>query len=245
MRRAAIRTSALGLIAIVFTASLTSLMWRTGSATATITEPATVQVKDVRRMLAVAGVEPLALAAAGASATDAQLIVSQARAYLTEHLQVLNTSIESASTAAKRAARRTPEETQTVAELRAAAASAKSDRDSAIAAFRAAALSGVNQTIVTKLDNIRANRSQGLPLKYLVKNRTSDEWAALRNALAAEKTANKRGVELQGACVTILAEANSDSAVAAAGSACSANNTAIVKAAWNTAIASTGTTHTP
>jgi hypothetical protein len=87
----------------------------------------------------------------------------------------------------------------------------------------------------SKLANMRANKTWGLPLPYLVvapDARTPADWAKLRGALAHVSATAKEGLPAKPAAVAIVSSADGAADVIAA-KADLANNLAAIKQAWD------------
>lgn len=125
-----------------------------------------------------------------------------------------------------------------VASLRAAEESltnATSARENHLASLRTAALGTLSAGQVALVERIRANRTWGLPVQYLVKDRTEPEWVALRDALAAKRIAEEDPEEsFPQSARDYLAAADAVSEVATAKVNLD-SNIAAVQTAWNTA----------
>jgi hypothetical protein len=84
---------------------------------------------------------------------------------------------------------------------------------------------------------MQANRAAWpLPIEFLSINRTQAQWIALREALAQEHIAAKRGQELDAQVQSYLAIARSDTTVASVVSNTVAN-LPTVQATWDSAMA--------
>jgi hypothetical protein len=92
---------------------------------------------------------------------------------------------------------------------------------------------GLNQTQITTLRRIKANKHWGLPTKYLAADRSNEDWLALRGALAAKHGAAIRGTVFPQRLAQIIATADSNEDVGRAQSAMQSNLTAVTTS-WNT-----------
>lgn len=223
------------LAAIAGVAVLSSTVSSPRAAKAGAVEPATVTRVDLLRFFSAAGIDPESLTAAGLSPLQASTVVAQGRTYLEEHLTDLKQAFKDAADAAALAAKLPTDGQQTAAQLIAAADAAKSTRNTALAAFVTAALSGMPEPTGPTIARIRSNRSQGLPIEYLVKDRSSEEWASLRNALAAVRTAQARGETSPQTAQSLVTSVNEETEIAAAAAAL-ATNAQAAKTAWTTAL---------
>ncbi len=189
---------------------------------------------ELLQFLSAAGIDAESLTAAGLSPTQVSNLVSQARVYVAENgaeLRQLFQNVKQAAAGLSQTTSRNGEQSSQHTQLE----NAKAARDAGVAAFAAATLDGLPASVPQVTANIKANRRHPLPTKYLVVNRTPDQWNVLQNALAVLKTANSRNRPVPEATQTLVTEANATPSVAAAASALEANLQAI-KTAWKAAL---------
>lgn len=189
---------------------------------------------NLLRFLSAAGITAESLTAAGVSNSQVTTVVSQARVYVAQNGAELLQAFDSVGTLASGAnssSARSEPNSSTQAQL----ANAKAARADAVAAFAAAALQGLSPTVPQTIANIHANRRHPVPVKYLVVNRTPEQWNLLQNALAVAKTAATKGGTVPNDTESFLAQLNEESAVAAAAHALQ-HNLQDNKSAWTAAL---------
>lgn len=198
--------------------------------------PVAVPKPELRKWLFQVGADPETLTAAGASPTSAAAAVSNARSFLAENLLTLNDLQKAASAAVSQVSKVSPEN-QAYEQLKATADSAVAARDSAIARLKDAVFEGLGSEAPALAAAIVRNRQFGLPIQYLVKDRTDAEWTTLREALATAKAASDRGETVASHAEGIIATADSDVLVATAAARLQ-SGLALVRTAWKEAIES-------
>ena len=112
---------------------------------------------------------------------------------------------------------------------------AETDRSSALDDLFDAGVAGLTAAQSTALANTRANGHWGLPIEFLVKNRTDQGWLDLSEALTDERVSAEEEISASPSCVAILLTERSDTGVAAAKTAFDTNASA-VQTSWNTAV---------
>lgn len=214
---------------------------QSSSNSSTTTPPA--REPTVVAWLAGESIDATALAAVGASASETTALVTAAKAYLVDHGAALNAARSAVATAKKalRDAEAAPKsESSSAAAVEAARqtlSEAQDAFDTARSAFRTAVLQGLSSDKRLLLDAVKRNRPTGLPLKYLVTDRSEAEAVRLRDALADRKIAEQREQEPSSTALSVIASADSDPAVATASVNLEMNLDA-VRAAWSDAVAS-------
>lgn len=204
------------------------------TAIASTTEAAAVTKIDVKQWLSIAGIDSESLTAAGVSPGSVAGVLAHAKSYLNDHLDELRAAQRAAAVAADKASK-PPAEGTTAESLRAEADAARAAKDAAVDAFFTATLADQSQNTRQSIATLNANRSRGVPTKYLVVNRTEDQWAALRNALAALRTSTGEGDSASNA-QSVIQAADSDPAVVAADQALSTQLPSVT-AAWSQSLA--------
>lgn len=189
---------------------------RSTHATAAVAVKHVVSSADVKRWVLSLGLDPETLTAAGVTTMQLSTLVQQATDYLETHSDDLRQAQSAAAAALKAAA--SSKEPEQAASLKAAADAAVANRDTKVSAFFAATTNGLSAEVIAAIHAIKANRSTGLPMKFLVKNRSPEEWASIRDSMAALKTAADRGEPVPSEAESIVSTASNDPAVSAADS---------------------------
>jgi len=172
---------------------------------------------ELRQWLAIAGIMPESLAAMGVAPESVGFILNQANAYLAEHLQELQAAQRAAATAADKLRTSQTSSGESSQQLREAADAARLAKELALGEFIAATLMGQSQQVLNTAQAIRSNQSQGVPIQYLVANRTEEQWAVLRNALGALRSANPDAANEDATSAQAVVEAaDAEAAVAVA-----------------------------
>ncbi len=191
-----------------------------------------------------AGVSAQSLAAVGAPTQAIFGIVDAAR----EHFVAQSVTLASADAAyatAKRESDRlrraiesgksAPEDVAIFQLQSAALATATTRQESALNALFAAATVALTQSQRGLLRRIHEQRTWGLPMEFLVAERSEPAWVELRGALANERFAAQYGEEQDPAARTLLAITRADAQVAAARTGLDTNLTYLT-ASWNSAL---------
>lgn len=197
------------------------------------------------RALALAGVTPETLAAAGVAAESVPAVVANARDYLAEHGTALWAAMaDHRAAVADRAAKErkvvagiATENEKTAADTACSTlAGACSAQDSALNALYAAAAATLNNDQKAALAALRANTGRQFDLKYLAAARTQDQWVALRDALSNTHAAAKTGDEADPTAAALIAATDEEPAVNAADDGLS-NSLPAINTAWIEAVA--------
>ncbi len=197
------------------------------------------------RALALAGITPETLAAAGVAAESVEGVIDDAREHLAEHGTALWAAMDAHREAVADRDTRLRKVVSGVASQNeksaadsacSALSSACSGRDSALDGLYAAATAGLGSEQKAVLAVLRANKGRDLPVKYKTAARTDAEWTALRDALAGVRIANKTGEEVAEADTTLVSNTDAENAVSAAATGLG-NNLAGVSSAWESAVA--------
>jgi chromosome segregation ATPase len=122
-----------------------------------------------------------------------------------------------------------------LATAEAALATAESSRDAALDAIFDAGVAGLSGTQSTALSNIRANKSWGTPIEFMVKNRSDQGWLDLAEALTDERVSDLEETSADPACAALLQSERSDSDVSTAKTAFD-TNLAAVQSSWTSAV---------
>lgn len=195
-------------------------------------------------LLALIGLEPRALAAAGCSAEVVSTIGGHGLTYVHDHGTDILASVNTAKDAAKavnvletkvRSGQNSSEMLQQLATARTNAQNATNQRDSDLAGLRNAALDSVDSGIIDRLTVMHTRRYLHLPPEYCVCERTQDQAAAIVSALSVKRTADRKGTSVPAGAASVLEAAEQDSATSTAKSAVASNLTAVASA-WNTAL---------
>lgn len=178
----------------------------------------------VGQVLRAAGITPEALAAAGVSALEFDALVDFAQGYCLQADRVAQIQLASKNLNLAKARAVTPpshsggngpggepngQPPQTVAQAKTVLDSLTSDAFT----FTTGSLPAEKRATLAK---IRANQHWGLPAPYLVADRTTKQWIALRSALAAKRYADQKHTPLPEQAATVLSEAHADPAITAA-----------------------------
>ena len=213
-------------------------------AAATVLLSSQTHATDVGDVLLRAGLDAEALAAAGLASGSVASVVDEVDEHLAANPNDLTTADQDHATAStevdrlRRLVRGGKATAQDVADLAAAKqdlADAADARDAALDAIFAAGTADLAASVADTLATIRANRSWGVPVEFLSKDRADADWIALRDALTNEKIAAAEGTAVDAACASLLLAERADPAVSAAKTAHDANFAA-VEAAWTTAV---------
>lgn len=201
---------------------------------------------DARHLLTTIGLDAEALAASGATATQAAAVVGAVREHLDEHWADLEAA-QSAMAAAKRTyddLERRVRQGVASSEERTSFAAAQSDLAAAEAQYQAAldaAFSAGTQSVLsqsqrTLLRTIGGNRSWELPVQYLASSRSEQDWIELRDAVDHCKAAQRFGEEVAAEAAQILLAADSASETVTALANLQAHRAAVASA-WEAAVA--------
>ena len=218
-----------GVVATGSIAGITVLSLPGGHAAATQpaspTPPATAQPHTltprqaaVDSLLADLSLTPRALCAAGATASEIGGVVANADAFLQSYqvpLAAAETAVREArqnlSAAQNRPASTAGANGASISSLRAQVAAAEQQREALFATAVTTIISALPEATRTSITNIRANRSVGLPVHFLVTSRSSAQWAALRRELEHKSARAREGrapvPAVSGAITAALAEA--------------------------------------
>lgn len=199
---------------------------------------------EYKAALSRAGLDPLALTAAGVSAESISTVVGAAKTELASRIDALREADASFLTTKKQvdelqravsAGDSSQVEALTTAQT--ALAAAATSRQTVLAAVYAAGKATVSETQAGILDAIKAGRAGnwGLPLQHLAVTRSEADAVALRNALANVRIAGQTGREPDSTEAQLVSTACAVPAVAAAKTALDSSQSAVM-AAWNTAI---------
>ncbi len=191
-----------------------------------------------------AGLGPDALAASGVAASEVAGVVTDVQDYIDGNSTALSDAdsvylaAQQSVESLKKLVRSGKATAQDVADLATAQSlldAAGANREAALDDLFDAGVDGLTVAQNTALANVRANDHWGLPIEFLVKNRTDQGWLDLSEALTNERVSAEEGISASPACVTLLLSERSDSAVAAAKTAYDTNRSA-VQTSWDSAV---------
>lgn len=189
-----------------------------------------------------AGLDARSLAAAGVSSAQVSSVASALAAHVAQapSLSEADQALAQARVAHDALDRKVGSGTASsgeIAELAAARQALEAARavcSARVDALHAAGSAGLSQQQRMTLAMLRFNADKPAPIEFKVVERTEAEWVALRDALSNERSAAANGEQPNAACQTLLGSARSNSAVAAAKSACD-TNLASIQSAWSVA----------
>jgi hypothetical protein len=210
-------TVALGGLVVATVASLP----RNATATSSLIKPQP-QAVDARPYLGMLGLSAEALAAAGVTPQQAGRVMVNLRAYMNGDGAGLQATIDAwgtANTTADRSRRGVQSSKGRVDELEAAngaLATALAAKQSAINSAFSAAVAELDGAVADTLVRIRTNKGQGVPVQYLVADRTGPQWRKLRDALSQRGIMLKRGEPLDEFNAAIVSQADGEVAVSTA-----------------------------
>lgn len=189
------------------------------------------QPQEIGAVLILAGIDPESLAAAGFSGTDCDAIFDNAQVYCLQSDRMTDFSLaHKAVNEAKARAVKPPVQGQGDLPTVAQAQGTLDDLREAAFTFL---MTGRNPDKTEVLRKIRANKQTWkISEPYLAIDRTDAQWLALRGALAAQRFAARKGIELAQAPAAVIAEADANQTVALA-KIDFASNLAGVKQAWD------------
>ncbi|MBL9032110.1 MAG: hypothetical protein JNM80_10445 [Phycisphaerae bacterium] len=236
---------------VLSTAALASIAWagvaaaaRTKAPRAVASVPAVMTMEDAPtredrvQIAARIGLIPEHLAAAGVTASGATACMTALDLHLQQNLPALKQAMtrRSEMAAATQALGRAVasgrhDEVQAFQTALAAERLAVSQEQAALQAAFAAATEGLSLSSRTALATIATNRDGGLPVQYAVVSRSERDLVALRDALSAQRIAERLGSSPSAAHAAVVTEANANSAVAAASAGL--NDLTAVHLAWN------------
>lgn len=207
-------------------------------------QPATITAGQLAHLLHATGLTPEPLAASGVTAQQTTAIITRMRQQAPQLASQL-ISAEQAYEAAyrehdrlERLVRSGTATAQDVTALTASAAAlqtARSDLSAVVqgALEEAAAVIGANAAAT--IGAVRNTSDTGLAIPYRVIARSSADWVALRNAVAARDIRTRLGELPPARSVALIASAEADPAVAAARVSLELNSAAVATA-WNQAV---------
>lgn len=207
------------LIVIVSAISVTAM-----KSTAESTEPVT-NAAERARYLYLAGLSPECMCVSGIEHTGVSVVVSRA----TTEIERIGTELRAAESNLMATQRQlqslqrvirsgtaTDEQKASLSTVTAAASLAESSWDSLLTQIYAAGVEDLASEVRESVEIVNANADWKLPHPYARVARTEREWVALRNALAAERIATKRGEELDRDFETLLLQVRAEAATAEA-----------------------------
>ncbi|HYD02209.1 MAG TPA: hypothetical protein VEB22_13360 [Phycisphaerales bacterium] len=183
--------------------------------------------------LGVVGLEADAMAAAGVSAGQAEVVMENLQDHLggdgSQLQTVIDTWGEAYRTAdlARRAVQSSKGSVDALTAANSALTTAASAKQAAISAAFTAAVDGLDEAVVQRLATIHANRAQNVPAQYLVVNRTAEQWRQLRDALSHKNQRATLGAQADAEVASFIADADADTPVSAAAGRIASNLAAI------------------
>jgi len=200
---------------------------------------------DPSSWLCKVGLDPVNLTAAGVASNEVAGLVSDASTYIGDHSAALDAAEARLQTAQGEFDRldqlvvsgHSNEQDRTayaaaITELAAARTGLNSARDSLFAA----ATANLNNAKRDALATLRQNAKREVPVQYRLTERSNQQWATLRNALANQRISARYEVSADPTLATVCSNANAENATSAAAINLT-NNLAAVKSAWATATA--------
>jgi hypothetical protein len=190
-----------------------------------------IEQYEIAAVLAEAGLDPQSLAAAGASGAQCDRIFDAGLTYCIgedriPQFQNAHKALNQAKAKAVNPSAHVDGQPVTVAQAKIALENLQN------AAFQFVT-SGLDRDQVATLTKIKSNRHWGLPVKYLVADRTNQEWLALSGALASKRAAAIRGVALAQSVASVISSADSNDAVSQAATRLNTNLDG-VSTSWHT-----------
>ncbi len=237
----------LAIAAVVLLSLLTTAPPGSGPATARPEGPSVTRGALVAALHR-AGLTPQSLAAAGAGSSATTAVITAMAGYLgespaafTDADAALVTASADADTLERlvQAGKASSEQVTALATARTALASAVSGRGTVVSSAFSAAAAGLSGPQRDALNRMRANSTgpaEEASIDLRSVDRSAEAWLALREALAQERIAVKRGQEVPAGAASLLATARADVGASAAASNLT-TNLAGVQSAWDTAIA--------
>ncbi len=180
-------------------------------------EPATPE--EIATTLHRCGLDPEGLATAGVQPAAVEAIVLNLRDQLVSDMQQLRELdvLQGRAAARVNQLRRQVQSGRASEEDVSALPQARIDHNNAqlgttmfIGAAFQNACGDMSEDLLARLSIILENHDQKLPLQYLVTDRSDHDWKALREALAVERTALERGLEVDPRAVEILEAVRSE-----------------------------------
>lgn len=243
-------TTAAGLLAVACTATVLVTSYSPAPASAatlvaaSAEDPTPLSGNRLAQDLIEAGLSPEHMAASGATLGQAETAWAAAAAEASSVATAMDQArgaIESATMAIQPLERRVrrghadQSDLTELTSLRSTLATQVAIRDGLIADIRAAALGCLDGTCCARLGQLHED-DLGLDAAYRVVERDQADAVALREALADVHVSSKRGVDPAPASLTLIGEAETDPAVAAA-KAGLASLLAPMKAEWDALLA--------
>lgn len=184
------------------------------------------------------GIDPSTLAAAGVTAVETTSIVNAAKDYIAssagDNLAASRQAVDAARhqlQTAEAAAKKGTASAEAVGGAKVALASAESQFNTLRTTFRSTTLAGLLEAKVAVIDAVRRNKPTGLPVQYLVMDRSSEDALKLRDALADARIAAQREQSVPVASQTTILEAGGATSVITAKSYLD-SNLATIRSAW-------------
>jgi hypothetical protein len=190
------------------------------------------QPQEIGAVVILAGIDAGSLAAAGFSGSGCDTVFENADVYCLQSDRITDFALaHKALNEAKARAVKPPVQGQGELPTVAQAQGALNDlRENAFTALTA----GLDTDKVAKLRKIRANKQTWhISEPYLTVDGTDEQWLALRGALAAQRFAARKGIELDAGPAAVIAAADADQNVSAAKTDY-ASNLPSVNQAWST-----------
>lgn len=212
------------LIVIVSAISVTAMRSSALIASSESAEPAT-NAAERARYLHLAGLSPDCMCVSGVESAGVSTVVADA---VTE-IELIASQLETAESNLMstqrdlqslqrliRSGTASQAEKDSLTTVAAAATSAQSAWDSLLTQIYAAGTDSLSQTVKDRMVQVNANADWKLPHPYTRVARTEPQWVSLRNALAAERIADKLGEDLDSGFETLLLQVRAEAATAEA-----------------------------
>lgn len=211
------------------------------AASARADQPPAISRAQVVLALTRLGCEPESLAAAGLAPSELAPLVEGVRSALAQDPARLRRADADVATKrrlldlARQGSESDPTRSAQIAQCEADVAQSIAQRDAAFAFLRAAAFAGTSTEVSARHARVVRNRAWKLPTRFLVKDRSDEDWVSLRDALARASTDPQ--ADLAPALRSLIDDADRDPEVLAAALRLRPDALAAMDAAWNAAIA--------
>jgi hypothetical protein len=189
-----------------------------------------------RAILAMCGLSPATLAAAGCDTNDASAVVAAARSVAEQYGQAIADAREAVLDARKalQSARSTGT-TESVTLAQATLTEAEDSLSSVNLTAHETVTAPLSSTERAIIATIASNKGRDVPVSYLTVTRTDSEWVALRDALAIRKDFAAKSTTEPDTVTSLIASVESQTEVGQA-LAAAQNSLAGIEAAWTAAL---------
>ena len=212
------------LIVIVSAISVTAMRSSAIVASNESTEPAT-NAAERARYLHLAGLSPECMCVSGVEHTGVTQVVADAAAEIERiaaELRAAESNLMSTQRDLQslqrliRSGTASQDQKDSLTTVAAAANLAESVWENLLTQIYAAGTQSLTEPLKERMTQVNANADWKLPHPYARVARTEPQWVALRNALAAERIADKRGEDLDSGFETLLLQVRAEAATAEA-----------------------------